>query len=190
MKNLIKVCVILVMFISLSGCSLFGGGQGTATDVKQVTIVYNDPPIVDPRIEDTLEYSFLSSPVPWDKEMVKEIQQARNAIAAMVGFLKDSLDFDSKLPWYKYKASNEFLVNQYNILERNLDIRDGMRDGLDMDASIIYQYVKTEIKRRLNLQRQRIDASEKTMNDSTPEASIQEMLNLVKTFAPLIGIKF
>jgi len=152
------------------------------------SIPYPSAVTVDPKAEAILEEAFASSDVPWEDKAVQEIEVSRHAIVAMGAFLKARLNLDSSLPYYTYKSSFEFIVNQYNIIQSHLDDRIQVKGAVNDKAIVIYGYVKKDINMRLDLQRRRIDASTKQINDKTSSSSIEEMKGLFALVKPLIGL--
>ncbi len=184
------MCKYIGIFIALSllsGCSMFQGGS-IQNIASQETVVLEDHMKPDPEAERILVRSFTRSKVPWKAGRIQTINESRAAISSMGKYLQARLLLDSSLPYYVYKASAEFVQNQYNILQQELDARVEVKGAIPDSSQVIYYYVKRDILLRLSLQRQKIAITEKTINDKASENTLNELRGIYAAIKPLIDM--
>ncbi len=177
--------IVLITMLLMSGCSMFGSSN--ILDIaSQERIVLADQLQPDPEAERILVRSFTRSKVPWKSGRIKTINEARAAIASMGKYLQARLLLDSSLPYYTYKASAEFVQNQYNILQKELDARVEVKGAIPDSSQVIYYYVRRDILLRLSLQRQKIALTGKGINDRASQSTLEELKGVYKAIKPLV----
>jgi len=183
MKRICLFTVLMIVGLMLVGCS------SKNTEVSQAQMIQT------PAIELTntkaaiyFEGELRKSTVPWDPKMVATIEQSRSTIAALGLYLKDKLNFNSEIPFYTYKASYEFLLNQFNKLQGALDERVAIEGAISEGGVVVYGYIKKEAVALLTAQRLKIAATEKAAEDKAGENSITELKNIFSTISPLLQL--
>jgi hypothetical protein len=174
--------LVVALSLFLQGCS----GSHIQNVAQNTTVKYYGTVVPNAAAEALLEEDFGSSPVPWDPEMVAEIEKARNALAGMAEYLHDRLNFDTSLPYYTYKNGFEFTAHHYMKLQNQLDERKLVPGAVSEWGLVIYEYVKRDINAALDAQRRKIAATEASIEDEANEDAIQDMKNLYNTLSPLI----
>jgi len=183
MRKYILLIFVLVA-LQLSGCA---DSPNTDAALGDKTIQYTSL-IPDPKAEMILESAFTNTGIAWEAGEVEALDQARNAIKAMGGYLKARLELDSTLPYYTYKYAFEFIVNQYNIIQNILDKRVVVPGAISEEAGVIYYYLKRDINTKLSLQRQNIAQTEKSVDAKASSSSLNDMKDLFTLVKPIVDM--
>jgi len=171
------------MLTLLTGC-----GQKMQLIAQEETIVYSNTLIPNEDAERLIEKAFRASEVPWDEERSVRVEKARNAIAGMADYINDRLNFDSALPYYNYKNWFEFTAYQYMKLQVELDARIAIEGAISEEGAALYKYARRDILTLLDMERTKISATEKSIEDKATAATIEDMKMIYKTIKPLVDM--
>ena len=182
MRNVLFLIALAIMF---SSCSILEGNINNQLSVAQTE--FRAVPAPNPEAERILENAFSQSEIPWEVGSPEAIEKARLAIKATGEFLRSKLSLTSGLPYYSYRHSYEFVVNQYDIIARELDKRVAL-GAIEPKAAVIYGYVKRDITEQLEFQRKKIVSTEKEAKSQASTITIDEMKGLFNLIKPLIDV--
>lgn len=184
-KNSMLLFVLLLLSMLFSSCSLIKGDIQGQLNVAQTE--FREVVVPNPQAEEVLETAFSESDVPWEPGSPEKIERARLAIQATGEYLRSRLSLNSSLPYYSYRYSYEFIVNQYGIIALELDKRVNL-GAIRKEAAIIYDYVKKDITLALEIQRQKIEATEKDAKATASSNSIAELKGIYNLIKPLVDV--
>jgi len=183
MKKLLQGLLLVIVILGLFGC---GSNVQSVANNYMVPFVGNVLPPETAEME--LEKAFRKSTVPWDLESAKRIANARNAISGIGEYIKDRLNFDSSLSYYNYKVWFEFTSYQYMKLQVELDARVKVPGAINDIGLVLYQYVRRDINNKLEAERTKIAATEKSIESKASADTIEDMKNIYATLKPLISM--
>ncbi len=175
--------LVLLLPLLVSGCFWESNIQQVA---QKEMVQFTGSIVPNEDAELILEKEFRASEVPWDEEMISNIDRARNAITGMGEYIQDRLNFDSSVAYYNYKNWFEFTSYQYMKLQGELDKRVAIDGAISEHGKVIYEYVKRDVNSLLEIQRLKISATEKSIEDKASADTLEDMKNIYKTIKPLV----
>ena len=178
----------LLWFLPLLLILLTGCGQKMQMIAQEETVQYTNTLVPNEDAERLIEKSFRASEVPWDEERLGRIEKARNAISGKAEYIQDRLNFDSALPYYEYKSWFEFTAYQYMKLQIELDARIAIEGAISEEGAALYKYARRDINSLLDMERTKISATEKSIEDKATAATIEDMKMIYKTIKPLVDM--
>ena len=185
--KLYKLGILLGILLLFTGCSSLQTASVNEA-IQSQTITYSEDLKPNPEAESILVNAFAESEIPWDGNDYKDLVMARSAIQAMGEYLKSKLEFDSSLSYYTYKASFEFIQNQYNTMQNILDKRVALDGSVSNEVRVIYSYVKRDINNRIYKQQLKIAAVENDISSQSVGNTVEELKNLYTVIKPLIDM--
>lgn len=188
MKRVLSLMIGLIMMVALTGCgsSLFNSNITGAAQNQGMNYAGLFTP--NPEAEMMLETAFTETDVPWKEGRVKAINDARSTINGIASYLKTKIELDGTISYYSYKSAFENIQFQYNLLQTELDARVEIEGTISDKDKIIYYYVKRDINLMIDLQRKKINATEKSIEAQADSDSIEEMKSIYSAIQPLVGM--
>lgn len=175
--------LVILLALVLFGCA--DNGSKYAQNEMVLFTGNIEPP---ENAETVLEEEFITAPVPWDKESVAEIVRARIGITVMGEYLQEKINYDSSIRYYEYKFWFEFTSNMYMKLQTELDKRVKVEGAISETGKIIYEFVRRDINSMLEMQRLKISATEKSIEDKANADTLEDMKKIYATIKPLISM--
>lgn len=182
MKTTLMYLVLIPIVFSISAC-----GSNSSKYAQEAKIEYVEQVLSDEQAMILIEKHFRASDVPWDLDMVSNIEKSRNALMSEAEFLQGRLNVDRTLMYYNYRAGFERTSTYVSSLIAELNTRSKMEGAISEEGKWIYEKVRDDVLDRLELQRTKISMTEKAINEKATQDTIEDMKNIFETIKPLVG---
>ena len=184
-----KYIYTVVLIVVLAGISMFIGG--CANKVEQIAathvIAYQGVPAMPEGAEVILEQAFTESGIPWDKENLANITEARSAITAMGKFMKAKSELTGEVPYYSYVSSFEYFRAQYFKLQRGLDARIEVPGAISDLGALCYRLVRQQILAGLAAQQNLITMENGKINGQASQEAMEQLKQVYQLLKPLLA---
>lgn len=182
MKKIFLYVGLMLFVLSIASCS-----SNSTKYAQEAKITYVEQVLSDEQAMLLIEKHFRASDVPWDLDMVSNIEKSRNALMSEAEFLQGRLNVDRTLMYYNYRAGFERTSTYVSSLIAELDTRSKIEGAISEEGKWIYEKVRDDVLDRLELQRTKISMTEKAINEKATKDTIEDMKNIFETIKPLVG---
>lgn len=177
---------LIILLLTLPGCGMFSSapvGEFIAEQQMAPVDYFDIAPLQE--IEDRLTKAFAEQ-VDWDEYDGKAITAALDAVKAEFSWLVYEAQTTGYLTYYDVLVSNKKVNHFWTIAEKGLDeiVTDG---AVDSDTSLIYFYVRRDIRAKLSAWNNSVDQAGEAISDKIRRYDVDQIKAVYDSIKPLIA---